>query len=160
MLTIPELSQLLYKKLGVSYILEERLNGCWECYTLKPDYTGYIKINIKGVQLRLHRVVHSTVNEDFKQDDFVLHSCDNRACVNPAHLRSGTHTDNMQDRSNRGRCNVPGGTSHYMSKLTANQVRDIRDNRRLGCVLMGRKYGVDPTTISRIRNNKIYTDVV
>lgn len=33
----------------------------------------------------------------------VLHSCDRRICVNPQHLRWGTHADNMNDRDKRGR---------------------------------------------------------
>ena len=33
----------------------------------------------------------------------VLHSCDNRPCCNPRHLREGTMADNMKDRDIRGR---------------------------------------------------------
>lgn len=39
----------------------------------------------------------------FPEGMFALHSCDNPPCVNPAHIRPGTHLDNMADMTSRGR---------------------------------------------------------
>lgn len=53
----------------------------------------------------------------------ILHSCDNSSCCNPQHLREGTQTENMRDRTIRGR-----GTA----KANARAVRAIREMHRGG----------------------------
>jgi hypothetical protein len=53
---------------------------------------------------KAHVVAYYTVHGPFENDwdHMVLHTCDVRACVNPAHLYLGTHEDNMRDRKERG----------------------------------------------------------
>jgi len=59
---------------------------------------------------------------------FVLHSCDNARCVNPAHLLTGSAWDNMDDmiRKGRDRKASPRGESAPNVKLTESDVREIR----------------------------------
>lgn len=61
---------------------------------------------------------------EIPKGQYVLHSCDNPPCVNPAHLRIGTPFDNVQDRVNRYR--QPRGERVGGSKLTALKVLRIR----------------------------------
>jgi hypothetical protein len=84
----------------------------------------------------------------------VLHRCDNRLCVNPAHLFLGTHADNMADMSAKGRATSPRqlGESNPNAKLTAEQIEQIRrtyTGRWGEQSELGRQYGVSATTIAR-----------
>lgn len=59
----------------------------------------------------------------------VLHKCDNPECVNPDHLFTGTHRENMDDMISKGRNFIPTqphGEDHPSSKLTQSQVDQIR----------------------------------
>lgn len=46
---------------------------------------------------------HRQVMGAKKGDPYVLHSCDNKRCINLEHLRFGTHSENMQEAIERGR---------------------------------------------------------
>lgn len=64
-----------------------------------------------------HRVSFLLFKGPIPKGLFVLHSCDIRHCVNPEHLRVGTHEENMRDALVRG---------HLRVKLTPEQVIEIR----------------------------------
>lgn len=58
----------------------------------------------------------------------VRHKCDNRLCVNPAHLELGTQSDNVRDMIDRGKMKLPGlkGEAHGMSRFTEDDIRYMR----------------------------------
>jgi len=78
----------------------------------------------------------------------VRHACDNRACVNPAHLSTGTHYDNAQDRVERNRS--PIGAAHPRAKLTEEEVFWIWDLRHLGKAKLSRLFDVSKGCIAGI----------
>lgn len=101
-----------------------------------------------------------------------LHHCDNPPCVNDAHLFIGTRKDNMMDMSRKGRqifqrsperCargdrngarlypeRIFRGESVGTSKLTADDVRQIRALRGLRQRDIGKLFGVSQAQIQKI----------
>ncbi len=78
-------------------------NGCM-LWTGANNVNGYGRIGYgDGRTVAAHRVAYELANGPIPDDLQVLHKCDVRSCVNPAHLFLGTQADNMQDMSRKGR---------------------------------------------------------
>lgn len=133
--------------------------GCWEWTGKSCSTGGYGLITSGGKQILLHRLSyelhHPLTNpiDDIKL--YVLHSCDNRKCVNPSHLSLGTSQDNMNDMVERGRSTI--GEKNPQAKLTEQQVIEIR-TRHAGIrgqhTQLATEYGVTDRTISDIINRR------
>lgn len=95
-----------------------------------------------------------------RRGECVLHRCDNPRCVNPNHLFIGTQGDNVRDAIVKGR--MPVGEQSGQAKLTAQNVRDIREQHRTGLTRsdIARRFGVVPQTISKIVAGAIWRSVV
>lgn len=93
---------------------------------------------------------------------YVLHSCDNPLCCNPAHLRIGTHSENMQDKVLRSRCPDFKGTKGPRAKLSAEDVRAIRRSKKGGATkkALALLYEVSEATISGACYGRHYQDVI
>jgi DNA-binding XRE family transcriptional regulator len=94
---------------------------------------------------------------------FVMHKCDNPACVNPAHLELGTNADNVRDCWNKGRAtfrpSMPGA-SHPLSKVTpeiATQIRIAYRTRDLIQTELAIEFGVSKGTVYYILKGKHWT---
>jgi len=125
-------------------------NGCWIWgrYTMKNGY-GTMRFT-KGTKLA-HRISYELFKGAVPLGHDVMHSCDNPSCINPAHLSTGTRTDNMQDAKAKGRNCV--GEKHGRSKLTEIQVKEIK-MLDMPQSLIANKYGVSQCTISVIKTGK------
>ena len=83
----------------------------------------------------------------------VRHSCDNPACIQPAHLSLGTQQDNMNDKVDRQR--QAKGSAHGMAELTEDIVRYIKEHYKRRCKEFGgralaTRFGVHESTVSDI----------
>jgi hypothetical protein len=84
---------------------------------------------------------------------FVLHECDYPPCCRPDHLFLGTHQENMDDMTGKGRQIV--GEEKALAKLTEDQIREIRRDAGLYSDReMAARYGVSHSLIQGIRKNQ------
>ena len=74
---------------------------CWY-WTAYRDDKGYGTFGLNGKLQKAHRVAYELTYGAIPDGAHILHSCDNPPCVNPAHLRAGTRSDNMRDKVARG----------------------------------------------------------
>ena len=73
-------------------------HGCWPWIRACTNQ-GYGAIWIPNLKkpLLAHRVSHELFIGPIPDGMLVLHSCHNKPCIRPGHLRIGTHADNRND---------------------------------------------------------------
>jgi hypothetical protein len=139
--------------------LEERCmpipwTGCWIWLgSVGSHGYGDFRMNNKGILA--HRAAWELANGcPVPGGRFVLHHCDNKLCVNPAHLFVGTNTDNMRDKLRKGR-HVPGWCEE---KLTQEQIDQIRALRAAGVPQreVAARFHRHPDHIRKIANHKVW----
>jgi hypothetical protein len=138
-----------------------RLNNETGCHEWQGGhgYHGYGGLVIGGRRIGAHRAAYEVFVGPIPEGMYVCHTCDNRTCVNPAHLFLGTHLDNRLDMVEKGR--HARGSRHHWAKLTEPDVLDIRRRVAAGerqkdlCT----EYGVADSLVSRIVNRLIWTHI-
>ena len=121
-------------------------SGCHEWQsTIHRD--GYGKIWWDGRQVQAHRVAYMIYTGD-PGDQWVLHSCDNRKCVNQNHLYLGTAAKNTQDMFERGRAvgNTRAGLD-VVQRAQALYALGFSQQK------IADKLGIDQTTVSKYVRN-------
>ena len=117
---------------------------------------GYGSFFFEGKNMYAHRVSYLLFKGPIPDGLFVLHHCDNRCCVNPAHLFLGTHNDNIADMVAKGR--TARWDKKASTKLTPRLVEVIRkaegSSRFLGAL-----FDVCHSTIQAIKKNKKWIGV-
>ncbi len=99
---------------------EVQCDGCW-IWLGARGANGYGVVSYNRKLISTHRASWLAHNGSLPADLCVLHTCDNRGCINPEHLFLGTYQDNHDDMHRKGRGNCRNG-----AKLTFKQADEIR----------------------------------
>ena len=129
-------------------------SGCieWTGYT---SSSGYPNFKIGKVNYSAHRVAREYFYGPIPENLLVRHTCDNRRCINPAHLAIGTHQQNMSDMRERGRAR-PGNR-----KLKPDDVKAMRLARESGSKIndIAKAFGVSKSTASKVCSGAAYSHI-
>lgn len=135
------------------FVHPEPTSGCW--LWRGGDARGYGVFNLpnkRGV-VSAHRMSYTLYVAPIPAGLNVLHKCDVRCCVNPAHLELGTQRENMLQRGQRNRMSWPRGANHSSTKFTDEQIEDIRNDPRSTRVV-GRAFGCSSRFVSAVKRGE------
>jgi len=123
---------------------------CWE-WQGTLNNKGYGNFALKGKCETAQRASYLLNVGEIPDGQVVRHKCDNRSCVNPAHLEIGTYSQNNQDMVNRNRRKY---------KLTIAQARQIRERLANGELQreVAESFGVSKALVSHIHNGRTWTE--
>lgn len=131
---------------------------CWEWKASKRPL-GYGQFRYIGSKYKhAHWVAHELIKGPVPADKMVLHSCDNRGCVNPGHLRIGTAKDNRQDTILRNRHNAAKGEQHHKSRLSLVAAKEIKKLLSEGVKPMdiSRQFNIGHSSVYQIRDGVLW----
>jgi hypothetical protein len=147
------------------------IDGCW-LWTRSQDKDGYGKFRQGRLadfkQKQAHRISWTIAHGPIPEGLLVLHECDTPACVNPKHLRTGTHLENMADcdekhrRCYEARGGPHSGAGNYNAKLTDDAVREIRVRAKTGELprVIAQSFQVNRSTVQKVIAFKMWAHVV
>lgn len=110
--------------------LSERFDAKWtpepntgcHLWTAALGSGGYGVIQHEGRALRANRVALELSGTAIPDGMVVRHSCDEKSCVNPAHLSVGTQADNIADKVRRNRQSRGSGRWNAMPEPRAREI--------------------------------------
>lgn len=95
----------------------ERTEGCW-LWRGALNAAGYGAFSVYAVRagpIPAHRAAYAITHGAVPHGRVVMHRCDNKQCVNPAHLEIGSQRKNARDARARGLVSTPEPVTRCVS---------------------------------------------
>jgi hypothetical protein len=146
------------------YVEKKSPDECWNWLNYKnPKGYGYWRLDArKVIHVTHYALITSGKERPAHPYGCALHSCDNPSCVNPAHLRWGSKTENNKERDEKGRHWTHRGQAH--PHAVQNTVAN-RAFKKMICEWpasqreLASRLTISQQTISEIRLGKIWIGV-
>lgn len=135
----------------------EPYSGCW-LWTSVINPRGYPTFSVKGLPKVAHQLSYRLHVGPITEGLCVLHRCDTKSCVNPAHLRLGTSGENTREAVARGHWPKRDGSNNGNARLTEDQVREIRTSKETYTAL-AKKFRVGLTQIGKIKTGQAWKNL-
>lgn len=137
---------------------------CWIWTASTSSGTGYPIMKMPGCPCEtVRRIVLRMSGKPLKPRQPVEATCDERLCVNPAHMRASSTAAIAQKAAKRGayssisrRAKIAASRRGKM-KLTMEQAREIRCSEESGPVL-AQRYGVNRSLVNNIKAGRAWRD--
>lgn len=143
-------------------------DGCW-LWTAARGRHGYGVFKVGSRTCRAHRVAMALhLNRGIRPEEYVLHTCDVKACVRPGHLQLGDQHENMRQLADRGPAVQPKpirrapdkarrGEANGASKLTRAKVDSIlAQEGQMTQAGLAKQHGVSRVLIGKIFRGEVW----
>lgn len=133
---------------------EKAESGCWLWIgAVSPSGYGKIKVDRIAVDTHVASWRFANCGSPVPVGMLVMHLCDVRRCVNPAHLCVGTNSENMLHASEIGAMRNPKGSRHYravLNEAVASEILSLKRDGKIGCRKIARLRGLKPSTVHSV----------
>lgn len=122
---------------------------CWE-WRGGFAASGYPRHTIKGRSFQASHVSLAIAGNSRPSGLLALHSCDNKACVNPNHLRWGTDAENFQDHKERGKRGA-----HWLPDEIVHEIHQSAERNKD----IAERLGLSAAAICNIRKGRYHKEI-
>jgi len=130
--------------------------GCIRCTSHRLSANGYPRMTRGGKIYPIARHILIRRFGNIPPSLVSRHTCDNKWCIRPDHIISGTSEQNSADYKERGRKPDQRGEKNPHAKFTSTQIYQIRKADGLQTEI-AEKFGVSTSQVSRIKRRETWT---